>query len=50
MIDNLILIDNSKDGGEAVLEINDGNITFKADTLPKWSQPLLKDFKNKPSI
>lgn len=44
IIDNLILIDNSKDDGEIVLEINDGKITFKANHLPNWALPLWKQF------
>ena len=45
MIDNLVLIDNSKDNGELVLEINDGVINFEVDDLPKWVLPVVKQFK-----
>lgn len=45
IIDNLILIDNSKDDGEIILEINDDKISFKANRLPNWALPLLKQFQ-----
>jgi predicted ABC-type ATPase len=45
MIDNLILIDNSKDDGELVLEINNGAITFEAPILPEWVTPVINQFK-----
>ncbi|MFD1849321.1 zeta toxin family protein [Oceanobacillus bengalensis] len=40
MIDNLVLIDNSEDNGEIVLEVNNGIITFEATNLPQWSLPV----------
>jgi predicted ABC-type ATPase len=46
MIDNLILIDNSKDDGELILEINNGVITFEATDLPKWVGPVVNQFKD----
>lgn len=46
LVDNLVLIDNSKDDGEMVLEVNDGNITHKSDQLPKWSLPIHDKFNN----
>lgn len=45
IIDNLMLIDNSKDDGVIVFEINNGKITFKADHLPNWSLPLWEQFQ-----
>jgi len=45
IIDNLILIDNSEDDGEIVLEINDGVITFEAYNLPQWAIPAVEQFK-----
>ncbi|WP_077324798.1 zeta toxin family protein [Virgibacillus siamensis] len=45
IIDNLIAIDNSKDDGEIVLEINNGKITFKSNDLPNWSLPLWNQFQ-----
>jgi predicted ABC-type ATPase len=45
MINNLILIDNSKDDGELVLEINNGVITFEASNLPEWVAPVKNQFK-----
>lgn len=45
MIDNLVLIDNSEDDGEIVLEVNNGIITFEATNLPKWSHPVRVQFK-----
>lgn len=46
-IDNLILIDNSKDHGKTVLEINDGNITFAITHLPNWALPIWQQFHEK---
>lgn len=45
IIDNLVLIDNSTDDGEIVLEINNDKITFESKTLPDWSIPIWKQFK-----
>jgi predicted ABC-type ATPase len=45
LIDNLVLIDNSEDDGEIVLEINNGIITFEATNLPQWSHPVSEQFK-----
>jgi len=45
MIDNLILIDNSEENGEIVLEINNGIITFEICNLPKWALPVVEHFK-----
>ncbi|MBT2701174.1 zeta toxin family protein [Bacillus sp. ISL-40] len=45
IIDNLILIDNSEDNGEIVLEINNGIITFEISPLPQWAIPIIKQFK-----
>jgi predicted ABC-type ATPase len=45
IIDNLILIDNSEDNGEIVLEINNAVITFEACNLPQWALPVLEQFK-----
>lgn len=44
IINNMVLIDNSKDGGEIVLEINDGKITFEDSQLPNWAMPLYHQF------
>lgn len=40
--DNLILIDNSKDNGEIVLEMNDKTITYQMESLPSWAEPLVE--------
>lgn len=48
IIDNIILIDNSKDGGEIILEINDGKITFRVNQFPRWVLPLYQQFQKKP--
>ncbi|WP_307346282.1 zeta toxin family protein [Metabacillus malikii] len=45
MIDNLILIDNSEDVGEIVLEVINGIITFEVINLPQWSLPVREQFK-----
>jgi predicted ABC-type ATPase len=45
IIDNLLLIDNSQDDGEIVLEINDGQITFESSNLPLWVHPVREQFK-----
>lgn len=44
IINNLILIDNSKDNGEIILEINESKITFEANQLPTWALPLRRQF------
>lgn len=50
IIDNVVLTDNSKGGGEIVLEINDGKITFSVNQLPNWALPLYHLFqKNAPT-
>ncbi|SFM10306.1 zeta toxin family protein [Salibacterium qingdaonense] len=48
LIDNLILIDNSNDNGESVLEINKGKISFEVDRLPEWALPVWEQFQKKP--
>ncbi|QKY70553.1 zeta toxin family protein [Lentibacillus sp. CBA3610] len=48
IIDNIVLIDNSKDGGEIILEINDGKTTFGVNQLPHWALPLYQQFQKKP--
>ncbi|GAB4073204.1 zeta toxin family protein [Barrientosiimonas marina] len=48
IIDNIVLIDNSKDGGEIILEINDGKITFEVTPLPQWVLPLYQQFQKNP--
>lgn len=45
MMDNLLLIDNSKDDGEIVMEINSGQITFQSTNLPPWVNPVRDQFK-----
>jgi predicted ABC-type ATPase len=45
LIDNLVLIDNSEDNGELVLEINDGIITYESNNLPKWALPIVEKLK-----
>lgn len=44
IINNLVLIDNSEDDGDIVLEINNGFITFESNTLPKWVLPVVEQF------
>ncbi|WP_176448639.1 hypothetical protein [Lentibacillus sp. CBA3610] len=48
IIDNIVLIDNSKDGGEIILEINDRKPTFRVNQLPHWVLPLYQQFQKKP--
>ncbi|MCK0470380.1 zeta toxin family protein [Halalkalibacter sp. APA_J-10(15)] len=45
MIDNLVLIDNSEEDGEIVLEVNNGFITYEATYLPEWTHPVRKQFE-----
>lgn len=45
IIDNLVLIDNSEDDGEIVLEVNNNVITFTTDDLPAWALPIMEKFK-----
>ncbi|MCR2820050.1 hypothetical protein [Lederbergia panacisoli] len=45
MINNLVIVDNSQDDGEIILEINNGMITFEAKSLPEWVLPVKEQFK-----
>lgn len=45
IVDNLILIDNSEDDGEIILEVNAGQITFESNNLPLWAHPVREQFK-----
>ncbi|UOE92673.1 zeta toxin family protein [Alkalihalobacillus sp. LMS39] len=47
LVDNLILIDNSEDNGEIIMEVNNGIITFEAVNIPKWSHPVRQQFRKK---
>ena len=49
LIDNLVLIDNSEDDGEIVLEINNGKITFETTNLPQWSLPIRNQYRKNQS-
>lgn len=44
-MDNLILIDNSEDDGQLLLEVNGGVIIFAASQLPAWSLPVWEKLK-----
>jgi len=44
MVDNIVLVDNSQEDGEIVLEINNGAITFEAQNLPQWVLPVKEQF------
>lgn len=43
LINNLIVVDNSKSGGEYVLQTSDGRVTFKSDNMPEWALPILEN-------
>src|SRR5690625_1719078 len=45
LMDNLILVDNSKDNGKIVLEVNEEKVTFNINNLPEWSLPIWEQFK-----
>ncbi|MGF9967067.1 zeta toxin family protein [Bacillus rhizoplanae] len=45
IIDNLVLIDNSKGNGEFILEINNGIITYDISPLPRWASTVVEKFK-----
>ncbi|WP_228550976.1 hypothetical protein [Sporosarcina cascadiensis] len=45
LVDNLILIDNSEDDGQIILEVNNGHITFQIINLPACSIPILERFQ-----
>ncbi|WP_342774220.1 hypothetical protein [Aquibacillus sediminis] len=47
IIDNLVLIDNSKDDGDRVLEINNGTITYESSSIPDWALPVWEQFIKK---
>lgn len=40
LLDNLILIDNSKADGSVIMEINNHIISYEAAPLPSWSLPI----------
>ena len=44
LIDNLIVIDNSKSDGELILEISNNQITFETDERPDWAGPIKQKF------
>ncbi|MGG3852882.1 hypothetical protein ABET36_00370, partial [Caldifermentibacillus hisashii] len=50
LVDNLILIDNSQDNGEIVMEINNGKITFQSEYLPSWVLPLKEQYQKQDKI
>ena len=43
LINNLIVVDNSKSGGEYVLQTSDGRVTFKSYNMPEWALPILEN-------
>lgn len=45
IIDNLVLIDNSEDDGEIILEANNGVISFETLPLPEWVIPVTEQLK-----
>ena len=44
LIDNLVVIDNSKSDGELILEISNNQITFETDEIPDWADPIKQKF------
>ncbi|WP_139377029.1 MULTISPECIES: zeta toxin family protein [Halobacillus] len=44
LVDNLVVIDNSKSDGELVLETSNGRITFVANDLPDWAHPIKQKY------
>ncbi|WP_127589342.1 zeta toxin family protein [Paenibacillus koleovorans] len=40
LIDHLIVIDNSSDEGNMVLQISHGSITHRADSIPDWAEQV----------
>ncbi len=45
LMNNLVLIDNSEDDGQIIVEVNDGSIIFTASQLPDWSLPVWEKLK-----
>jgi len=43
-IDELIVIDNSREEGEIVLQVKQAVITYKTEPLPAWVQPIAEQF------
>ncbi|MFC7062632.1 hypothetical protein ACFQIC_12270 [Halobacillus seohaensis] len=46
LVDNLVVIDNSKSDGELVLETSNGHvrITFEVDDIPNWAEPIKQKY------
>ncbi|MYL61818.1 hypothetical protein GLW07_00475 [Bacillus hwajinpoensis] len=44
LIDNLVVIDNSKSDGELILEISNNQITLETDEIPDWADPIKQKF------
>nr|GGG78276.1 hypothetical protein GCM10011398_24390 [Virgibacillus oceani] len=42
---HILLIDNSEDDEDIVLEINNGSITLESNILPKWARPVVEQYK-----
>ncbi|MDQ0220851.1 hypothetical protein ELQ35_21090 [Peribacillus cavernae] len=45
LIDNLLVLDNSNLDGELILESVQGTVTFEADNIPEWVDPIRKKLK-----
>ncbi|MFE7083309.1 zeta toxin family protein [Priestia megaterium] len=45
LIDNLVVIDNSEEEGNLMLEITGGSLVFIENNLPKWILPILQVYK-----
>ncbi|RTE09908.1 zeta toxin family protein [Paenibacillus whitsoniae] len=46
LIDHLVVIDNSRAGGEMVLQISGGAITHRTDVIPGWVEQIEKRYLN----
>ncbi len=44
LIDHLIVIDNSSDKGDMVLQISHGSITHRLDSIPGWVKQVEKRY------
>ncbi|MFL0497869.1 zeta toxin family protein [Priestia megaterium] len=44
LIDNLVVVDNSRSDGDLVLETSGGFITFKDNNIPEWVIPIIDKY------
>lgn len=45
LVDHIMLIDNTVDGGRIVLEVNNSVINYKSQNFPKWGIPVWEKYR-----